>query len=76
MASEWIEEFAAEIADDALALRDARTQRAGTAWSFDVAAERTKKFYRERITGYCICGSVTETERDRLLAMVEALAEG
>lgn len=71
MAAEWIEEFANEIACDALALRDARAQRAGSVWSFEGALARTQDFYRQRIVGFCVCGSVTAPERDRLLALVE-----
>ena len=76
MAEHWITEFAEEIADDDRALKDARSQRANNSWSYDVAVERTRQFYRDRITGYCNCGSVTIAEQDRLLQMVEALGGG
>lgn len=73
MAREWIEEFKNEIVADARSLADARQQRAGGPWSYEGALERTKQFYRERITGFCVCRSITESERDELLVMVEAL---
>ncbi len=73
MAAEWIQEFANEIACDALALRDARGQRADTPWSYAGALARTQEFYRQRITGFCVCGSVDERERDHLLGLVEAM---
>lgn len=73
MAAEWIEEFANEIAADARALRDARDQRAGTPWSYEGALARTRDFYVTRISGFYVCGSITESERERLLASVEAM---
>ncbi len=73
MAAEWIEEFANEIVCDARALRDARGQRAGSPWSYEGALARTQEFYRQRITGFCSCGSVGERDRDRLLGLVEAM---
>ncbi|MGE5547903.1 MAG: hypothetical protein ACM33T_13450 [Solirubrobacterales bacterium] len=72
-ASPWLAEFLAEIEDDRRQLADARRQRAGGPWSYERAVERTKHFYRERITAFAVCGSVTERERDELLARVEAI---
>ncbi|MBI2236797.1 MAG: hypothetical protein HYU60_07610 [Magnetospirillum sp.] len=69
----WVEEFRAEIDDDRRCLLEARQQRAGTSWSFAVAAERTRRYYIERITGFFVCGSVTEAERDELLRLVDGL---
>ncbi|MBI5164990.1 MAG: hypothetical protein HY985_13945 [Magnetospirillum sp.] len=73
MAERWIDEFRDEIADDARALAEARAQRHGSAWSFATALARTQTFYRERIAGYCVCGSITAAERDALLTLVEAM---
>ncbi len=73
MAEKWIVEFAEEIAHDSRELAEARERRAGTAWSFEVAVARTQLFYRERITGFCICGSVTPEERDHLLNLVDKI---
>ena len=73
MAAEWIQEFANEILCDARALRDARGQRADSPWSYDGALARTQEFYRQRIAGFCVCGSVDERQRDHLLGLVEAM---
>jgi hypothetical protein len=72
----WIEEFRNEIAADRKALADARAQRAGGPWSYEGAVARTRRFYQERITGFHVCNSITDGERDELLALVAALGEG
>ncbi|MDA8229829.1 MAG: hypothetical protein M0006_00660 [Magnetospirillum sp.] len=74
MAEFWVEEFRNEIIADIRALDDARRQRAGGPWSYEEALERTKDFYRQRITGFCTCHSISERERDQLLAVVEDMA--
>ncbi len=73
MAETWIQEFKNEIVADTRALDAARRQRAGGAWSHDTALARTQAFYRERIAGFLVCGSVTEAEHAHLLALVESM---
>ncbi|MGE5504259.1 MAG: hypothetical protein ACM31L_07525 [Actinomycetota bacterium] len=72
----WIEEFRNEIVADRKALADARVQRAGGPWSFEGAVARTKHFYEQRITGFHVCMSITDAERDELMAMVATIGEG
>lgn len=69
----WVEEFRAEIVSDHRQIIDARARRAGGPWCFDHALERTRRFYRDRIGGFAACLSVTETEREELLRLVERL---
>lgn len=69
----WVEEFRAEIASDHRALLHAREVRRGATWSFEGAVTATRRFYRERITGYATCGSVTEAEAAELLGLVDRL---
>lgn len=70
---DWFEEFRREIEDDHARLTEARARRRGGPWSFEVAVERTRAFYRERIGGFARCGSIGAAERDRLLGLVEAM---
>jgi len=70
----WFEEFHAEVVSDHKQLLLCRAERAGRGdWSFDHAVKRTQEFYVERFTGYQRVGSITEAERDALLALVDAL---
>lgn len=69
----WFHEFKAEIERDARELLAARDARPPGSWSYKEAAVRTRDFYLERITGYATCLSITEAERDELLALIERL---
>lgn len=70
----WFEEFRAELISDhrqLLARRDAGKGRDN--WSFDQARKRTQDFYRERFSGYHKAASISQSELQHLLGMVEAL---
>ncbi len=71
----WFDEFKGEISTDHREIME-RGKRSGKngAWSFDHAAERTRRFYRERFTGYARCASITNDELQILLKMVETFA--
>ncbi|TAN53509.1 MAG: hypothetical protein EPN26_06925 [Rhodospirillales bacterium] len=69
----WYHEFKAEIERDARELRAARAERPPERWSYEKAVARTRQFYLDRITGYATCLSITETERDELLKLLEIL---
>lgn len=69
----WLNEFKAEIEDDRRMLADAKHRRAGGVWSHAKALERTQAFYRQRITAFAECGTITEKERDQLLRVIEGL---
>ncbi|MBF0168815.1 MAG: hypothetical protein HQL45_14405 [Alphaproteobacteria bacterium] len=73
MQTPWFYEFKAEIERDARELLAARESRLPQAWSYDEAVVRTRIFYIERITGYATCLSITEAERDELLALITRL---
>jgi hypothetical protein len=70
----WIDEFTAEIVSDHRELLDCRRNRSASgAWSFEVALERTRAFYRERFIGFARCDSIDQDELEALLRMVESL---
>jgi len=70
-AKEWLEEFRNEIVDDHRSLLEKQSrQQKASSWSFKVALERTQLFYRERLTGFARCGSISENELKELLKMV------
>ena len=73
-AKNWDEEFRNELIDDHRALLEAQAHRkkSGT-WSFAKALERTRIFYRERLTGFARCGSISEKELETLMLMVEQM---
>lgn len=68
----WFNEFKGEITTDHRQILE-RAKRPNTNghWSFDRAVERTKSFYHERFTGYARCNSITQTELNVLIRMVE-----
>jgi len=73
-AKTWVEEFRNELIDDHNALLEARARRKKSrTWSFAVARNRTQTFYRERLTGFARCGSITASELEDLLALVERI---
>jgi len=73
-AKTWVEEFRNELIDDHTALLEAESWRKKSKnWSFDVARERTQTFYRERLTGFARCGSISADELEDLLRLVEQL---
>ncbi len=69
----WFDEFRGEILHDHRQIIEARQRRQGGPWVFERAAEAVRTFYRERISGYASCGSVTTEECDSLLRLVDAL---
>ena len=71
--AQWREEFRHELVTEHQELMACARQRAGTNWSFDKARAATRAYFRDRLTGYCTCGSITPADRDRLLALVETL---
>ncbi len=71
----WFLEFRNELDTDHKELLACRTQRAGTNWSFDKAVERTRAYYRDRISSFARVGSITAEQRDELLALVDLLGD-
>lgn len=71
----WFDEFRGEIIHDHRQIIEARQQRQGGPWAFERAAEAVRSFYRDRITGYASCGSVTPAEREALLRLVDQLGQ-
>jgi hypothetical protein len=69
----WFNEFREEIAHDHRQIVDARARREGGPWVFDRAADAVRRFYRDRISGFAACGSLSSAERDDLLGLVEVL---
>lgn len=69
----WFDEFRGEIIHDHRQILEARQRRQGGPWVFERSVEAVRDFYRERITGFASCGSVSAGERDSLLRLVETL---
>lgn len=70
----WFEEFSAEVKSDHHQLLECREKRQKNGdWSFEHALKRTQAFYRERFTGYCKVGSISQNQLDQLMPLVEAL---
>ncbi|MCW9003300.1 MAG: hypothetical protein OQJ87_11355 [Rhodospirillales bacterium] len=71
---QWFAEFSAEITHDHRELLQCRESKSRTSeWSFDVAVEKTRDFYRERFNGFARCNSIDLAELKSLLRMVETL---
>lgn len=73
MQPSWLKEFKAEIEDDRRMLADVKHRRAGSQWSHTKALERTQAFYRQRISSFAECGTITVKQKDQLLAMVDGM---